>query len=110
MYEALQAGSGDVISAYSTDGRIAAYGLRVLEDDRRVIPPYDAIVLASRRFASESPHLVEAIAALEGRLDAEQMRSLNAAVDLEGKSPAAVAGSWVAARERGRSAEPVSGR
>ena len=110
MYEALQAGSGDVISAYSTDGRIAAYGLRVLEDDRRVIPPYDAIVLASRRFATESPHLVEAIAALEGQLDAEQMRSLNAAVDLEGKSPAAVAGSWVTARDRGRTAEPVSGR
>jgi len=97
MYEALRAGNGDVISAYSTDGRIAAYGLRVLEDDRQVIPPYDAIVLASRRFVTESPELVETIAALGGRLDAERMRALNAYVDLEGRSPAAVAADWVTA-------------
>lgn len=95
MYEALRAGSGDVISAYSTDGRIAAYGLRVLEDDRGVIPPYDAIVLASRHFATGSPGLVEAIGLLEGRLDAASMRALNGAVDLDGKSPAAAAGEWI---------------
>ena len=49
MYEAIRTGSVEVISAYSTDGRIAAYDLQVLEDDLGVIPPYDAIVLGSAR-------------------------------------------------------------
>ncbi len=48
MYGALREREVDVISAYSTDGRIEALGLAVLEDDLGVIPPYDAIVLASR--------------------------------------------------------------
>ncbi len=95
LYEALRAGSGDVISAYSTDGRIEAYGLRVLEDDLGVIPPYDAIVLASGAFAERSPALVRLIAALEGRISAAAMRRLNAAVDLEGESPGEVAADWV---------------
>ncbi|HVB37574.1 MAG TPA: ABC transporter permease/substrate-binding protein, partial [Vicinamibacterales bacterium] len=41
MYQAIQQGTVDVISAYSTDGRIAALNLRVLDDDRGAIPPYD---------------------------------------------------------------------
>ena len=95
MYEALRAGSGDVISAYSTDGRIAAYGLSVLADDRGVIPPYDAIVLASADFVARSPEVAEAVASLAGRIDARAMRALNAAVDLEGERPEAVAAAWV---------------
>lgn len=95
LYEALRSGSADVISAYSTDGRIEAYGLRVLEDDLGVIPPYDAIVLASRRFVSEEPALARRVASLEGRISAADMRALNAAVDLGGRSPAAVAADWV---------------
>ncbi len=109
MYEALRAGSGDVISAYSTDGRIDAYGLRVLEDDRHVIPPYDAIVLASRRFATESPDLVADVAALHGRLDAAGMQALNAAVDLDGESPRTVAAAWVEACLGSRASEAPNG-
>jgi osmoprotectant transport system permease protein len=95
MYEALRSGSGDVISAYSTDGRIAAYGLTVLADDRGVIPPYDAIVLAGVDFLARSPEVAEAVASLAGRIDARAMRSLNAAVDLEGQRPEEVASTWV---------------
>ena len=94
MYEALRAGEGDVISAYSTDGRIAAYELKVLEDDRRVIPPYDAIVLASDAFVRGSPALAERIRGLSGRIDAREMRRMNARVDLEGATPASVAREW----------------
>src|SRR4029079_6141058 len=45
MYQAVANGNVDLISAFSTDGRIAAYDLVLLEDDKRAIPPYDAIVL-----------------------------------------------------------------
>lgn len=96
MYEALRAGSGDVISAYSTDGRIAAYGLRVLEDDLAVVPPYDAVILASARFATEAPDtLLARLRGLEGRIPAAAMRRMNSGVDLEGRTPAAVARAWL---------------
>lgn len=97
MYEALRTGSGDVISAYSTDGRIEADGLAVLTDDRGVIPPYDAVVLASRAFVERAPRVAAAMRALAGRIDARAMRRMNAAVDLEGRSPANVAAGWLAA-------------
>src|SRR5262249_51163273 len=45
MYRALAGGDVDVISAFSSDGRIAADGLRVLSDPKGAIPPYDAVVL-----------------------------------------------------------------
>ncbi len=95
MYEAIRTASVAVIGAYSTDGRIAAYDLLVLEDDLGVIPPYDAIVLGSGRLVREAPQLADRLRALEGVLDAETMRQMNAAVDLEGRSPGQVAQRWL---------------
>ncbi len=91
MYQAVAAGDVDVASAFSTDGRIAAFGLRVLADDRGAIPPYDAIVLASARLAREHPDALAALATLNGTIDAAAMRQMNAAVDQDGESPDAVA-------------------
>jgi len=45
MYSAVAGGQVDVISAFSSDGRIAAFDLVVLTDPRNVIPPYDAVLL-----------------------------------------------------------------
>lgn len=91
MYEALASGEVDVISAFSTDGRIPALDIALLEDDRGVIPPYDAIVLASPRVAEELPQVIEALQPLLGAIDAGAMQRMNRAVDLEGRSPAQVA-------------------
>ncbi|MDJ0787211.1 MAG: ABC transporter permease/substrate-binding protein [Myxococcota bacterium] len=91
MYQAVERGEVDVISAYSTDGRIAALGLSLLVDDRGVIPPYDAIVMVAPRVARERPEIVEALSRLEGRIDASAMQRLNGAVDSGGRSPARVA-------------------
>jgi osmoprotectant transport system permease protein len=98
MYEAIDNGSVDVIGAYTTDGRIDAFDLRVLEDDRSAIPPYDAIVLASSRLARQEPEVIEAIRALEGAIDAETMRELNRAVDEDGETARAVAQRFLAGR------------
>ena len=87
MYQAVAAGEVDVISAYSTDGRIPAFDLVLLEDDRGVIPPYDAILLAGSRLREESPDLVRSLAGLEGRIDEARMQKANYAVDEEGRSP-----------------------
>ncbi|MEO7386967.1 MAG: ABC transporter permease/substrate-binding protein [Gammaproteobacteria bacterium] len=91
MYQAVGQGTVDVISAFSTDGRIAALDLVVLEDDRGAIPPYDALVLAGASLQERDRAVIAAVAALAGRIDGDAMRRMNRAVDEEGRSPAAVA-------------------
>jgi osmoprotectant transport system permease protein len=95
MYEAVARGEVDVITAFSTDGRIAALDIALLEDDRDAIPPYDAIVLAGSRLAREQPDVVRALAELAGTIDAERMRRMNLAVDQGGRAPADVAREFV---------------
>src|SRR5690606_28939297 len=95
LYEAAARGQVDVISAFSTDGRIAALDLVVLRDERGLIPPYDAVALVGPRLARERPALAEALGRLPGALDADTMRRMNAAVDQEGRSPRAVARAWL---------------
>ena len=95
MYQAAATGEVDVISAYTTDGRIAAYDLLVLEDDRGAIPPYDAIVVAGARLAREAPDVLRALERLESTIDAERMRGMNLRVDERGEAPATVADAFV---------------
>jgi len=95
MYQAVDAREVDVISAYSTDGRIAALDLVLVEDDRGVIPPYDAIVLASPQLAAERPEVLRALSALSGRIDERRMQAMNRAVDEQGRAPAEVARAFL---------------
>ena len=99
MYQAVAQGQVDVISAFSTDGRIAALGLTRLRDDRGVVPPYDAVVLVGSRLARERPDVVARLAKLEGRIDEATMQRMNRAVDEAGRSPAEVAREWLDAAQ-----------
>jgi osmoprotectant transport system permease protein len=96
LYAAVAGSQVDVITAYSSDGRISAYDLVTLEDDRAAIPPYDAVVLVSRSLGDRHPDAVAALGALEGTIDVARMRTMNAAVDRDGKSPAVVAEEFLA--------------
>ncbi len=80
MYRALSTGEVDVISAFSSDGRIAADDLVVLEDPLHVIPPYDAIVLISPARAADAA-LRRALEPLIGSISIELMRQANYKVD-----------------------------
>ncbi|HSD99104.1 MAG TPA: glycine betaine ABC transporter substrate-binding protein [Burkholderiales bacterium] len=85
-YEALAVGQVDVVDAYTTDAKIPRYGLRVLEDDLRFFPAYDALILYRRDFAQQFPRSWEALRDLAGRIGVERMIELNAAVELRGSS------------------------
>ncbi|MBI2894365.1 MAG: ABC transporter permease subunit [Deltaproteobacteria bacterium] len=97
MYQAVAQGNVDVISAFSTDGRIAALELVVLEDDRGAIPPYDAVILASERLRRRHPEAIDALRRLVGTIDGDAMRRMNLAVDEGGQSPTAVARAFLEA-------------
>jgi osmoprotectant transport system permease protein len=107
LYQALDTGQVDAITAYSSDGRIDALGLVVLEDERRAIPPYDAVVLARPRLAREAPDVLAALRRLEGTIDAATMRGLNRLVDEQGLSPAAAARRVLAAAPLGAGKPPA---
>jgi osmoprotectant transport system permease protein len=80
MYRALEDGDADVISAFSSDGRIAAQDLLVLEDPEHAIPSYDAVVLIAAKRADD-PVLRRALAPLIGAISIERMRVANFMVD-----------------------------
>ena len=100
-YEALAAGQVDVIDAYTTDAKIARYRLRVLEDDRRFFPAYDAVILHRRDFAQQFPRSWDALQRLAGRISSGRMIEMNAAVELGGSSFAAAAAAFFEARPAG---------
>lgn len=94
-YEAIAAGQIDVLDIYSTDAKIGKYALRVLIDDRRYFPAYDAVLLYRLDLPQRFPSSWQRLQALEGSLDAEKMIALNAQVELEGKTYTAVARDWL---------------
>lgn len=96
MYRALADGDVDVISAFSSDGRIAANDLIVLDDPRGAIPPYDAIVLLAPSRANDD-NLRLALEPLIGAIDVGAMRNASEMVDraADKRSPR-VAAAWLA--------------
>ena len=88
MYHALSSGDADVISAFSSDGRIAADHLVVLTDPKGAIPAYDAIVLLAPKRANDA-RLIGALKPLIGAITVERMREANLTVDrdLDKRSP-----------------------
>lgn len=95
LYTALAAREVDVVVGSATDGLIAARGLRILADDRRYFPPYDAVVVANAESLSRQPALRDALASLEGRIDTVAMQRMNHAVDGLRRSPREVARAFV---------------
>jgi osmoprotectant transport system permease protein len=89
MYPAAAAGEVDVISAYSSDGRITAFGLTVLGDPKQAIPPYDAILLVSPKRARDAAFLA-ALRPLVDAIDVATMREANRRAS-GGATPEAVA-------------------
>jgi osmoprotectant transport system permease protein len=106
-YEALAAREIDVMDIYATDAKIARYGLRVLEDDRRFFPEYAAVLVYRLDVPQRFPRAWAALASLEGRIDARTMAALNAQAELEGKPFAEVARGFLAgAAARGTTSAP----
>lgn len=81
VYDALEAGSMDVVLGYSTDGRIASYDLVVLEDDLHLFPPYDASPVASKEILEQYPELETVLLRMQDILTDETMQQLNYEVD-----------------------------
>ena len=90
LYRAINAHQVDMIAGNSTDGPIQAFGLTVLEDDKHYFPPYQAVPLVRDDALRRWPQMKTALAALAGKVTADDMRAMNEAVDGEHRDPAVV--------------------
>ncbi len=95
MYQALHEEKLDVVSGYSTDGRIRAFHLTTLEDDKFIFPPYHAAPVVRKDALERFPELGPALDLLAGRINDSVMTYLNYRVDFLHESPAAVAKSFL---------------
>ena len=109
MYRALTSGQADVISAFSSDGRIAADDLVVLADPRHALPPYDAVVLVSPKRAHDA-RLIAALQPLIGRIPVEAMRAANLTVDRDQNKASPAQAAKALASKLGLRVPPLAGR
>ena len=91
VYDALNNKKLDVALGYSTDGRIAAYDLKVLKDDKRFFPPYDASPVATDALLKKHPEINRTLDKMAGQISTKDMQELNYEADGKGKEPAVVA-------------------
>ncbi|ALW84148.1 ABC transporter permease [Hymenobacter sedentarius] len=107
VYEAARHADVDVIDGYSTDGRIRAYHLRVLQDDRRVFPPYYAVPVVRPALLLEHPELAAVLAQLDGQISDSVMTDLNYRADYLHQDPKAIAEAFLKRRGLWRAPRPA---
>jgi glycine betaine/choline ABC-type transport system substrate-binding protein len=106
-HSVLTRGKADVSIVFSTDGQIAADDLLVLEDDRKLFPPYNVSLIVTDKVAKAAgPALPKVVAQVQQDLSTKVMQELNSRVDLDKEKPAAVAREYL---EQFGYVEPATG-
>jgi len=95
VYQAIASRQVDVISGFSTDGRIPQLKLAVLQDDLKFFPPYYAAPVMRTDLVQKSPIIPEILNRLAGKISNETMAKLNLEVDGGRRAPEEVAGEFL---------------
>jgi osmoprotectant transport system substrate-binding protein len=90
-YQAIGNGDMDVTDAFSTDGALKQYKLKVLTDDLGFFPPYYVAPIIKNETLEKHPELEEVLNTLGGIIDEDAMTELNYKVDIDGADVATVA-------------------
>ncbi|AEV75553.1 periplasmic glycine betaine/choline-binding (lipo)protein of an ABC-type transport system (osmoprotectant binding protein) [Mycolicibacterium rhodesiae NBB3] len=98
IYQATADGNQcDFGEVFTTDGRIAALDLVVLEDDKQFFAHYNPSVTMKRQFFDAHPEIAEVTAPVTAALTNDAIIEMNKQVDVEGRDPAVVARDWMVA-------------
>jgi osmoprotectant transport system substrate-binding protein len=95
VYTALRNGQVFAGLVYTTDGRLNAFKLKLLEDDKHYFPDYTAAPVVRQAYLDAHPQLAEQLKPLAELFDDETMRQLNARVDVDHESPSSVAADFL---------------
>ena len=107
MYKAAYEKKLDVISGYSTDGRLKAFDLVVLDDDKKIFPPYYAAPVVREEVLQKYPFLENILNQLAGHINDSIMTELNYRVDYLKQTPEKVAKDFLV--EQSLYKEPKAG-
>ena len=94
-YEAVKSGQVNVINAFSTDGQLQQYQMKVLRDDRNYFPTYYAATLVREETLQKYPELEGVLNRLNGKISDQEMTELNYQVEIDKQEPAAVAAQYL---------------
>ena len=95
VYTALRNGQVFAGLVYTTDGRLNAFKLKLLEDDKHYFPDYTAAPVVRQAYLDTHPQLAAQLKPLAELFDDKTMRELNARVDVDHQSPSAVAADFL---------------
>lgn len=95
IYEATANGVCNFGEVFTTDGRILALNLTVLEDDKGFFPQYNGSLVVRKETMDEYPQIADLMAPITEKLTNDVLLNLNAQVDVDGREPADVAFEWL---------------
>lgn len=95
IYSAVAGGTCKVGEVFTTDGRISGLNLRVLEDDKKAFPQYNAVATLRTAFLKEHPDIRGPLEKISAAIDNEQMVQLCKQVDVDGQDAGKVAHDWM---------------
>ena len=98
-YESIANKKVDAIDAFSTEGLLKSYKLKVLKDDKGFFPNYDCSTIVSTATLNKYPELKPLLSKLEGKITATKMIDLNYKVDKLGQDPKKVAEDFLTANK-----------
>lgn len=91
IYTQIDQGNCDFGEIFTTDGRISALDLTVLEDDKSFFPLYNGAPIVREDTDKEHPEVLEVLAPLAETLTTEKIGEMNTRVSSDGESPELVA-------------------
>lgn len=94
-YQAIAQGVIQVTDAYSTDSELRQYDLVILNDDRRLFPPYQGAPLLRQATLDAHPELKPVLEKLAGKITEQEMQNMNYEVRVRGRSAHEVAREYL---------------
>ncbi|MCW2757300.1 MAG: glycine/betaine transporter substrate-binding protein [Nocardioidaceae bacterium] len=95
IYDATAKGKCNFGEVFTTDGRILALHLKVLDDDRSFFPKYNVSFVMQENLVKKYPQLKDLFAPVSAKLTNDVLLKLNAQIDVDGEEPADVAFNWL---------------
>ncbi|MDS0132978.1 MULTISPECIES: glycine betaine ABC transporter substrate-binding protein [unclassified Amycolatopsis] len=95
IYSAVASGTCPVGEVFTTDGRISGLNLRVLEDDKKAFPQYNAVATLRTEWLNQHPEVRGPLEKVSAAIDNEQMVELCKQVDVDGQDAGKVAHDWM---------------
>lgn len=95
VYTQTAKGGCDFGEVFTTDGRIGALKLQVLQDDKKFFPLYNGVVVERADFVKKHPEVQKVLEPLAKVLTTSVMQDLNKKVSADGEPPSKVAQNFL---------------